>query len=111
MFESPIPAFQFLSRRAIAGRDLLVLHPVESVWAVKITRDAAPTWEVDHPFLALSSALLGANLDFDYGSEDVMSRHARVKGGKLVVAKAEKGAIVPVEVRTYQLPRSSGRLR
>ena len=83
-------------------RDLLVLHPVESVWAVKITRDAAPTWEVDHPFLALSSALLGANLDFDYGSEDVMSRHARVKGGKLVVAKAAYKAVVVPEMLTIR---------
>ena len=83
-------------------RDLLVLHPIESAWGVKVARDAAPTREVDHPFLALSSALLGANLDFDYGSEDVMSRHARVKGGKLVVAKAAYKAVVVPEMLTIR---------
>ncbi|MGI5870219.1 MAG: glycosyl hydrolase [Kiritimatiellia bacterium] len=75
-------------------RDLLVLHPIESAWGVKITRDAAPTHETDHAFLTLSSALLGANIDFDYGSEAVLSRHARIKGGKFVVAKAAYKAVV-----------------
>lgn len=75
-------------------RDLLVIHPVESAWGVKIGRDAEAVREIDRPFVAIGSALLGANIDFDYGSEEVMSRHARVKGGRLHVAKAAYQAVV-----------------
>lgn len=83
-------------------RDLLVLHPIESAWGVRVLHDDTPTHAIDHAFLAISSALLGANIDFDYGSEAVMARHARVKGGKLFVAKAAYKAVVVPEMLTIR---------
>lgn len=83
-------------------RDLLVLHPIESAWGVRVLHDDTPTHPLDHAFLAISSALLAANIDYDYGSEAVMARHARVKGGKLVVAKAAYKAVVIPEMLTIR---------
>jgi hypothetical protein len=86
-------------------RDLLVIHPVESVWT--LTRrpsarnhDAAA---IDLDFLRTSDALLGAHLDFDYGDEELLARHARVsrKGGQalLRVGRAVyKAVLVPSQI-------------
>lgn len=83
-------------------RDLLVIHPIESAWGVKIGRDGSAVRPLDASFVALGSHLLGANIDFDYGSEEVMSKHCRVKGKKLFVAKAGYKAVVVPEMLTIR---------
>ncbi len=76
-------------------RELLVVHPIESVWGVKSGRAAsAAATELDEAFVRLGGKLLGANIDFDYGSEEVMSRHSRVKGKKFNLAKASYKAVL-----------------
>ncbi|MCK5806467.1 MAG: hypothetical protein KAI66_26785, partial [Lentisphaeria bacterium] len=69
-------------------RDLLVIHPIESAWAISATREA----EYDGMLINLRDTLLKANIDFDYGDEDIMSRHTRVHCGpespQLIVGKA-----------------------
>ncbi|MBP5232980.1 MAG: hypothetical protein J6333_06185 [Planctomycetes bacterium] len=66
-------------------RDVLVVHPVESAW-LKVTmqkwRERADVKELDQKFRAVTERLLADNLDFDYGDEEVMSRHAKVVKGK-----------------------------
>lgn len=76
-------------------RDLLVIHPIESTWAI-----FNPEWQedrdiqaLDKSMVALRDTLLGANIDFDYGDEDILSRHAKIKKRKgqpvFVVGEAE----------------------
>ncbi|KPJ71464.1 MAG: hypothetical protein AMS14_09125, partial [Planctomycetes bacterium DG_20] len=61
-------------------RDLLVLRPIESMWALCRAgwqSDAAvPAY--DQAAIALRDTLLGANLDFDYGDEAILARHGKV---------------------------------
>lgn len=70
-------------------RDLLVIHPIESGWAVENSRAG----EYDQMLIDLRDTLLRANIDFDYGDEDIMARHSRVRrttnGPRLRVGKAE----------------------
>jgi hypothetical protein len=61
-------------------RDILVIHPVESVW-LQVRKD----WQrprrltrFDGEFGKLRDTLLSAHLDFDYGDEELLSRHASV---------------------------------
>ncbi len=66
-------------------RDLLVIHPVESMWLL-FRADWRENQEVekqDRIFWKLSDTLLAGHLDFDYGDEDILSRHGRIvkKGG------------------------------
>jgi hypothetical protein len=61
-------------------RDLLVISPVESAWAImkpQWTRDAAIR-KLDRSLVRVRDALLAGNIGFDYGDEDILSRHAMV---------------------------------
>lgn len=81
-------------------RDLLVIHPIESTWAI-----FNPDWKkdkeiqlMDKSLVSLRDSLLGENIDFDYGDEDILSRHAKVekRKGQLVfkVGEAEYTTIL-----------------
>ena len=79
-------------------RDLLVVHPVESMWLLFGGANESRKESLQKSFWQLRDALLEANLDFDYGDEDILARHSRVtrKGGQpiLRVGKAEYRAVV-----------------
>ena len=79
-------------------RDILVVHPVESVWTLTdgISRwDSCPaTRKLEADFRAVSDRLLSAHLDFDYGDEDIMARHGKVAKGALLVGRAAYKAVV-----------------
>ncbi len=80
-------------------RRLLVVHPVESVWA-----RAIPGWgedasinRLEDDFAALIAWLLDEHLDFDYGDEEMMSRLGSVEEGEepsLVVGQAAYAAVL-----------------
>ncbi|MCX7847546.1 MAG: glycosyl hydrolase [bacterium] len=62
-------------------RDLLVIHPVESMWLL-VKRNWHESKEVllyDRVLQDLRDTLLCAQLDFDYGDEDILARHATVE--------------------------------
>ena len=76
--------------RGTEVRDLLVIHPVESMW-VKFRRAFETDPQVsayDQQLIKLRDNLLAANIDFDYGDEDILARHGRVHQQELHVAKA-----------------------
>lgn len=81
-------------------RDLLVIHPVESMWMLFHThwRKDPKIEEYDAMLIQMSNTLLAANIDFDYGDEDILARHGKVRksDGRLMVNLAEyKAVIVP----------------
>ncbi|MCL2701934.1 MAG: hypothetical protein FWE88_09635, partial [Phycisphaerae bacterium] len=83
-------------------RDLLVLHPVESAWAVW-----HPTWRKDPAFVAYQEsydadlrALLSAGLDFDLGDESLLAKYGAVKGGGKKAS--DKAATLTVGKATYR---------
>ncbi len=64
-----------------ADCDVLVLHPVESLWAqihvnwaTWLRSTSAPVLELEKKFERLFRWLAGAQLDFDYGDEDQLAR-------------------------------------
>lgn len=85
-------------------RDLLVVHPIESTWFGKpiSAMNDAEKEEENNRLISLRNSLLKENIDFDYGEEEVMSRHARVEGKKLFVAMAEYKAVVLPRMRTIR---------
>ena len=62
-------------------RDVLVVHPMESVWVRCRAgwHDAEDVKELDASIQRLRDWLLDADLDFDYGDEEMMSRLAKVR--------------------------------
>lgn len=89
-------------------RDLLVIHPVESVWAIS-RKDGSARPDIrafDDLFVALTQNLLEHQLDFDYGSEAILARHARVRrspqGPELVVGRARYRAVLVPPLKTMR---------
>ena len=89
-------------------RDLLVIHPNESMW-LKIK----PGWEndskvldYDQQFGYLRDLLLTQHLDFDYGDEDILCRHACISKARskavFHVGKARYKAILVPELLTMR---------
>jgi hypothetical protein len=81
-------------------RDLLVIHPVESMWLLcrKGWHRDPETEACDRMLVDLRDSFLAANIDFDYGDEDILARHGRVtkRAGRaqLVVGRATYKAVV-----------------
>ncbi|MFC1736013.1 hypothetical protein ACFL1X_07835, partial [Candidatus Hydrogenedentota bacterium] len=65
-------------------RDLLVVHPIESMWSIckkdwfKAGRTAQDINECDMSLVDLRDAILAENIDFDYGDEDILANHGKV---------------------------------
>ncbi len=81
-------------------RDLLVVFPIESVW-MTCRRGWQPAGvqpgSLDEKLIDLRDTLLRANLDFDYGDEDILSRHGSVTPSDspvLRVGQAEYRAVI-----------------
>ena len=91
-------------------RDLLVIHPVESMWTMRKVgwlKDAA-TSEYDRMLDGLGDSLLQEQIDFDYGEEELLSRHARVvKAGGAPILKVGKAAYKAVVVPPMKTMRST----
>ena len=81
--------------------DILILHTISSVWSEysplhKKNNLMVEKGVYDEPFTRLSKALLAYKLDFHYGDEIIMEKHARVEGGKLIIGQhAYSSVIVP----------------
>jgi hypothetical protein len=89
-------------------RDILVIHPVESEWfKVKYAWNKnSDSLILDTMIQDLRDSLLGANLDFDYGEEEILSRHGRIetRNGDPIFAvnKAAYKAVVVPSVATLR---------
>jgi len=83
-------------------RDLLVVHPIESMWmhCKRGWAEEPATKQYDKMLIDLRDSLLAGNIDFDYGDEDILARHGKVAGKsgrvELIVGKARyKTVVVP----------------
>lgn len=88
-------------------RDVLVIHPIESMWVLfNHKRDETAVKKLNSIFVGIRDSLLGANIDFDYGEEEVMSRHGSVgrSNGKPVlrINKASYKAVVVPPMNTMR---------
>ncbi|MEI6519775.1 MAG: glycosyl hydrolase [bacterium] len=81
-------------------RDILVIHPVESMWTkVKVGWHSDPGKDkLNNQFIALTDTLYSNQLDFDFGNEEIISRHAKIKktreGTTLIIGKAVYKVVV-----------------
>ncbi len=89
-------------------RDLLVIHPVESMWTLCRAdwREDPAVHKLNLMLVGLRDFLLAENLDFDYGDEELLSRHAGVSKRKgqpvLRVGRAQYKAVIVPPLRTIR---------
>ncbi|MCK5845330.1 MAG: hypothetical protein KAG97_11525, partial [Victivallales bacterium] len=74
-------------------RELLVIHPNESMWTLckKGWIDSDTTNGYDKMLVELRDSLLSNNIDFDYGDEEIISRHAKIAKKRGVPARFALG--------------------
>ncbi len=87
-------------------RDVLVIHPIESMWSIYAKAAKADWNKLEKDFVSVRDGLLAANLDFDYGDEDIMDRHGKVStagdSAILKVAKADYRVVLVPPMRTIR---------
>ncbi len=85
-------------------RDVLVIHPVESTWTMigKSWKEKPEVLDFDRNFIELRDCLLGANIDFDYGDEDILARYSSIKGSVFKVKQAEYKVIIVPKMLTVR---------
>ena len=89
-------------------RDLLVIHPVESMWMLVKSgwRSRPETQALDQEYARLTNTLLAEHLDFDFGDEEILSRQARITGSGtaalLQVGKARYKAVLVPPMKTMR---------
>jgi hypothetical protein len=89
-------------------RDLLVIHPVESTWLHFKSgwRKDEAIKALDKRLVRLRDSLLCEHIDFDYGEEEVLSRHGRIAKGKsgaeLVLRRGRYTAVLVPPVETLR---------
>ena len=76
--------------RGVRRAELLVLHPACSTWVLyNPVGDNSELNELASRFRALSKRLCELRIDFDYGDELLMERHAWAEGGRLKIGRCE----------------------
>ena len=88
-------------------RRVLVIHPIESIWSVFRGDGWLPAAdEINASFVRVRDSLLQANIDFDYGDEDILARHGRTATDKgspvLRVARAEYRTVIVPQMLTIR---------
>ena len=89
--------------------DLLVLNPIESVWARAYSGSFDGLLGVDPEIIRLERQyaelfhiLSGNQIDFDYGEEDIMSRHGKVEKGVLYVGSCAYRKVLVADMDTMR---------
>ncbi|MBL8025442.1 MAG: hypothetical protein JNL74_03480 [Fibrobacteres bacterium] len=89
-------------------RDLLVIHPVESMWinCKAGWKDDPVVKKQNENFISLCDSLLCSHIDFDYGDEEILSRHGKIvkRNGKtcFAVSKAVYSTVLVPELETIR---------
>lgn len=90
--------------------DLLVIHPIESAWlGIDFDNYFAPSSErgkamkaLDRRFAQLTNRLLEQKLDFEFGEEEVISRHGSIDQGRFWINKASYRAVLLPQMVTIR---------
>ncbi len=90
------------------SRRLLVIHPIESTfgWLVPFHGSYPFPKESEEELLALTrltNPILATNIDFDFGDEEIMARHASVQAnGDLSIGQAAYQSVLVPQLRTIR---------
>jgi hypothetical protein len=98
-YEAVEDHFARLNTVLAAGKpvqNLLVIHPVESVWAIGSLAwwDEPVGEELEESFTETIEILLSGHVDFDFGDEEMMSRLASVQDGRVQVGQCAYDAVL-----------------
>lgn len=90
--------------------ELLVIHPIESAWGLSHAGAYANCFRLteskylhlEKTYFEIANGLTRSGLDFDFGDEEIMSRLASVKEGRLFVGECSYAAVLLPELITIR---------
>jgi hypothetical protein len=94
-FNLHLARISYLLTRGTRVVNVLVLHPLESVWATH--QPGTFPWaesSVERGLRTLSRSLVGAQMDSDFGNEAIMERKGRVKGPELRIGHGRYPVVI-----------------
>jgi len=74
--------------------DLLVIHPIESAWAVFHPQQREKVEALNHSLVNLSHALLGNQRDFDFGDESLLAEFGKAEDGRLRLGECTYAVVI-----------------
>ena len=91
----------YLLTRGTPVRRIVMLHPIQSAWALYSPGNTQQVEALDTRFAALSRRLLELQRDYDYADELILEKHGRVAAGRLVIGRAAYQAVVMPAAETW----------
>ncbi|RLF14197.1 MAG: hypothetical protein DRJ66_06490 [Thermoprotei archaeon] len=74
--------------------NVLVIHPIGSVWASYSPANYEKAREIDEQFRSLLRMLLGLHIDFELGDEILMEKYGRVEERALCIGRAKYDVVI-----------------
>lgn len=74
--------------------DILVLHPIESAWAIYDPLDESQVNKLNTEFITLSKNLLKIHYDYDYGDEEIIEKYGKVLKGRFIVGNVSYKIVI-----------------
>lgn len=80
---------------------VLVIHPIHSAWLnYKREIDAPTVAELEDSLRKTSWELYDRHIGFHYGDEDIMARHAKVEGNRIIIGEQSYTTVVLPKIYT-----------
>lgn len=80
---------------------VLVIHPIHSAWLnYKRELDAPTVAELEDSLRKVSWELYDRHIGFHYGDEDIMARHAKVEGSRIIIGEQSYTTVVLPRIYT-----------
>ena len=74
--------------------DVLVIHPMSSIWAYYSPLNDTKAKEIDTNFMRLLKLLLTLHVDFELGDELIIERHGKVHDGKMYIGRVGYNVVI-----------------
>lgn len=74
--------------------NVLLIHPMKSAWIYYNFTNHPKLQKLNDDFVKVSEHLSGAHIDYHYGDETIMFKHARVEGAKLIVGQCQYTIVI-----------------
>ncbi len=99
LIEDYFTRLSYLLSQGVRVVDVLILHPISSVWSVYTPINESKAKEFDNLFMDLLKFMVKLHIDFELGDEIIMNRYGRVEDDRLVIGRTRyKLVIVPPSI-------------
>jgi hypothetical protein len=103
LVSDPMARLSYVLRQGRFAGDILVLHPLESAHGeFDPARTAPAVQSLQASWTALSERLMTLHRAYDYGDEEIMSRHGSVADGRLQVGEMTYRTVILPDIATLR---------